>query len=75
VDWKYRRDETIVGSGFWDAAEAAFSNFNCALKQDNARPHICKVMMEVLSNFNVSVWAKYSPYGPDLNIIKVIWRQ
>jgi hypothetical protein len=54
VDWKYYHDEIIVGSGLLDACDAAFGDDKWVLMQDNARPHICKLMMEAFSNLRVN---------------------
>jgi hypothetical protein len=72
VDWKYYHDEIICG-GFLDSADRAFRDFNWVLMQDNARPHVCKAMMEAFTNLAVQVLPNWPPYSPDLNIIETIW--
>jgi hypothetical protein len=73
VNWEYYHDEIILGPGVLDAADSAYGHFDWFLTQDNARPHICKAMMEALSNLAVRVLPNWPPYSPDLNIIEVIW--
>jgi hypothetical protein len=43
---------------------AAFDDFNWVLMQDNARHHICKAMMETLSNLNGSAFANWPVTAP-----------
>jgi hypothetical protein len=72
VDWKYYPDEIICG-GFLDAADRAFGDFNWVFMQDNARPHVCKAMMEAFTNLAVQVLPSWPPYRPNLNITEIIW--
>ena len=66
-------DEIICGSGFIDDADIAFGFCKWILQQDNTRPHICKDILEAMSNLSINILPEWPSYSPDLKVIETVW--